>query len=320
MRTGSLSSLPLLAAIIAFCEASGAATFSVPDSQLPRPLVLIVYGDTRFTDSSETNASNPVARQALIAKIAAERPAALFINGDLPWHGVAPDYDVYREETAQWRGLHLRIYPALGNHEFAACSEPACLDRWWSTFPELRGRRWYSVALGSRVLALALDSEASLLAGSEQRLWLEGELAAQDPKVRLVLIVLHHPPVADLQTDAMANHNPRPNEQALADHLAAIAPQSLARMVVIAGHIHNYERFLRDGIHYLVSGGGGAAPVAVERTPADLYRDTEFPNYHYLRFELRADTAVGEMIRYRPGDDDAGQWQIKDRFELTLPP
>ena len=317
MRTASIA---LLVSTIAFCEASGAATISVPDSELPRPLVLIAYGDTRFTDSSETNASSPIARQALIAKIAAERPAALFINGDLPWHGVAPDYDVYREETAQWRELHLRIYPALGNHEFAACSEPACLDRWWSAFPELRGRRWYSVALGSKVLALSLDSDSSLLAGSEQRLWLEGELAAQDPNVRLVLIVLHHPPVADLQTDAMANHNPRPNEQALADYLATIAPQSHARMVVIAGHIHNYERFLRDGIHYLVSGGGGAAPYAVERTPADLYRGTEFPNYHYLRFELRANTVVGEMIRYRLGDDAAGQWQIKDQFELTLPP
>jgi hypothetical protein len=308
------------AALLGGMQAANSATFSIADSQLPRPLVLIAYGDTRFTDSSETDASNPIARQALVAKIAAERPAAIFTSGDLPWHGVGPDYDVYREETAQWRELHLRIYPALGNHELAACSEPECLDRWWSAFPELRGRRWYSVALGSKVLALALDSDSSLLTGSEQRLWLERELAAQSPKLRLVLIVLHHPPVADLQSDAMADHNPRPNEQALADYLATIAAQSHAPMVVIAGHIHNYEHFLRDGIHYLVSGGGGAAPYAVERTPADLYQDPEFPNYHYLRFELRANTVAGEMIRYRPGDDAAGQWQIKDRFELSLPP
>ena len=112
MRTACLA---LLASAAAFCKASGAATFSVPDADLPRPLVLVAYGDTRFTDASETHASNPAARRALIAKIAAERPAALFINGDLPWHGVAPDYAVYREETARWREQHLRIYPALGN-------------------------------------------------------------------------------------------------------------------------------------------------------------------------------------------------------------
>lgn len=316
MRTAYIA---LLVSAIGSCAASVAATFSVPDSELPLPLVLIAYGDMRFTDSSETNASNPIARQALIAKIAAERPAAVFINGDLPWHGVAPDYEVYREETGQWRERHLRIYPALGNHEFAACSEPACLDRWWSEFPELRGLRWYSVALGSNVLAVALDSDASLLPGSEQRLWLQGELAAQSPKVRLVLIVLHHPPVADLQTDKLANHNPRPNEQALAAFLEGIAPQGHARFVVIAGHIHNYERFEQGGVQYLVSGGGGAAPYAVDRTPADLYQDRDFPNYHYVRLEMRANDLSAEMIRYQQGAA-ADQWQTRDRFELTLPP
>jgi len=318
VRTASIG---LFVSTIAFCAASVAATFSVPDSELPTPLVMIAYGDTRFTDAHETAATNPIARRALIAKIAEERPAAIFINGDLPWHGVAADYDAYREETRQWREQRLRIYPALGNHEFAACWEPECLKRWWGEFPELNGRRWYSVALGSKVLALALDSDASLLAGSEQRLWLQGELAVQSPTVRLVLIVMHHPPVADVQTEKATNHNPRPNEQALADYLGTIAPKSHARMVVIGGHIHNYERFLRDGVLYLVSGGGGAAPYQVDRTPADLYQDTDFPNYHYLRFELRADALAGEMIRYGQGAaGDPGQWQIKDRFELSLPP
>ncbi|MGO9718908.1 MAG: metallophosphoesterase family protein [Steroidobacteraceae bacterium] len=318
MRTASIA---LFVSTIAFCAPSVATTFSVPDSQLPIPLVLIAYGDTRFTDVRETAATNPVVRRALVAKIAQERPAALFINGDLPWHGMAADYDAYRTETRQWREQRLRIYPALGNHEFAACWEPECLKRWWSEFPQLSGRRWYSVALGSRVLALALDSDASLLAGSEQRVWLEGELGAQSPTIRLVLIVMHHPPVADVQTDKMTDHNPRPNEQALADYLGAIAPQSHARTVVIGGHIHNYERFLRNGILYLVSGGGGATPYQVDRTPADLYQDTDFPNYHYLRFELRADTLAGEMIRYAQATAaGGGEWQIKDRFELTLPP
>jgi hypothetical protein len=49
--------------------------------------------------------------------------------------------------------------------------------------------------------------------------------------------------------------------------------------------------------------------------------DFVFPNYHYLRFELRADTLAGEMIRYGQGEAaEPGQWQIKDRFEITLPP
>jgi hypothetical protein len=33
--------------------------------------------------------------------------------------------------------------------------------------------------------------------------------------VDFVFIFLHHPPVADLQTDANTSHNPRPNERSL---------------------------------------------------------------------------------------------------------
>jgi acid phosphatase type 7 len=298
-----------------------AATFRVPSAELPDPLVFIAYGDMRFTDERETAATNPEVRRALIAKIAAEQPAAIFINGDLPWHGVAGDYEAYSEESRPWREMHLRIYPALGNHEFAGCAESECLERWWIAFPELHGRRWYSVALGNQVLAVALDSDASLLPDSEQRLWLEHQLSGMDPRVRVVLIVLHHPPVADVQTTKLPDHNPRPNEQALADYLSRFGGSTSARIVVSAGHIHNYERFQRDGVVYLVSGGGGAIPYEVDRTSQDLYQNSDFPNYHYVRFELRGQTLVGEMIRLKStAAPEPQRWETRDRFELTLPP
>src|SRR5579863_981548 len=149
----------LFLGLIVAAPIPAAPTFAVADADLPNPLVWIAYGDTRFTPTSETEASSPKARSALVAKIAAENPAAIFINGDLPYRGVAADYGVYRHETQVWRDKRLRVYPALGNHELSACLQSTCLDRWWSAFPELRGRRWYSVALGSRVLAIALDSD-----------------------------------------------------------------------------------------------------------------------------------------------------------------
>jgi hypothetical protein len=300
---------------------AGPATFRVADAALPTPLVFVAYGDMRFTDPAETKASNPAARLALVARVAHEEPAAIFVNGDLTWHGVPADYAEYRSETAIWRDKHLHVYPALGNHEFSGCGQPQCLTLWWKEFPELQGRRWYSVALGSRVFVVALDSNASLLPGSEQRVWLENQMAALDPGVRLVFVVMHHPPLADVQTVKLQDHNPRPNEQALAGFLEGIAARSQARFIVSAGHIHNYERLERTGVVYLVSGGGGARPYEIDRTPADLYRGADFPNFHYLRFELKAKTVVGEMIRL--GDSAApapGKWEVRDRFELTLPP
>ena len=311
----------LYLAVILSGPSEAAATFQIPDAALPDPLVLVAYGDMRFTETRETAASSPTARRALVAKIAAENPAAIFINGDLPFHGIAADYEVYRAETQVWRDKHLRVYPALGNHELSACFESSCLDRWWSVFPELRGQRWYSVAVGSRLLGIALDSDAPLLPGSAQREWLESQITALDAAVRVVLIVMHHPPVADVQTVKLADHNPRPNEQALAAYLKTAATHSAARFVVSAGHIHNYERLSQDGVTYLVSGGGGATPYEVDRTAADLYQDADFPNYHYVRFELRDKTFSGEMIRLQDYTARSpSHWQTRDRFEISLQP
>ena len=300
---------------------AGAANFQIPDSALPAPFVLVAYGDMRFTAVTETAASSPTARRALVARIAAENPAAIFINGDLPFHGIAADYDVYRAETQTWRDKHLRVYAALGNHELSACLEPSCLERWWSAFPDLRGLRWYSVAVGSRLIGIALDTDTSLLPDSPQRTWLEGQIAALDPQVRVVLIVMHHPPLTAVQTVKLADHNARPNEQALAAYLQTAAAHSAARFVVIAGHIHNYERFAQEGVTYLVSGGGGAKPREVDRPAADLYQGTDFPNYHYVRFELRQKTLSGEMIRLQDyAAVSPSHWQTRDRFEISLQP
>ena len=137
MRCG----LPILLILVAVLDAPlrAAPTFSVPQKDLPDPLVLIAYGDMRFTASSETEASSPHARPVLVARIAAENPAAIFINGDVPWHGGnAKDYEVYRAETQVWRDANLRVFPALGNHEFANCEVPQCLANWWTAFPPLK--------------------------------------------------------------------------------------------------------------------------------------------------------------------------------------
>lgn len=298
--------------------AAAAPLFAIPDSELPRPLTFIAYGDIRFTDPAEIAASSPGVRRALIARIAVERPAALFVSGDLPWHGgTIADYDVYRAETAVWRENGLRVFPALGNHEFAGCEEQQCLANWWSAFPELSGRRWYAVALGSLVHALVLDSDASLEVGSPQRAWLEAEFRSLPRSVRFVVLCMHHPPLADLASGELADHNPRPNEMALADYLGGRAATSRARIVVVAGHIHNYERLERDGVVYLVAGGGGAKPYPVERSSADRFHGREAVNYHFIRFRLDDGRLSAEMVRLADADAGRpGRFEVADRFEL----
>jgi acid phosphatase type 7 len=313
-RRGWLALWALLALVpLRQAIAAEPLTFSIPDSDLSHPPTFVVYGDMRFTDPAETTAAAPAPRRALVEKVAAEHPDALFLTGDIPWHGGnADDYREFQAETASWTGQHLRVYPVLGNHELSGCEPTHCLQNWWQAFPQLEGHRWYAVELGSRIRVLALDSNSSLLPGSEQRRWLQEQMAELPNNVQFVLLTLHHPPEAD-QAFAIV----RSNERSLRKYLRSIARKIPARLIVCSGHVHNYERFERGGVVYLVSGGGGAKPLRVHRGFFDKYRHSEFPNYHYIRFELQGDRLHAEMVRLTDYAAVAPQmWAIKDSFDI----
>ena len=293
-------------------------TFTVPAKEIPAHWSLIAYGDMRFTDPTNESVTNPFARRALVAKIASEHPDALMLSGDVPYDGSnTDDYTVFHTETAAWRDAHLRVYPALGNHELHKdeIREP---KNWWNTFPELKGRRWYSVEFANSYL-IALDSDLPLTEGSRQKAWLLDQFQHLPAQTRFVFISLHHPPVADPIEDN-SSHDVRPNEHALAVTLEAQAKASKAQIIVVAGHIHNYQRFFENGVTYLVSGGGGAKPHPIARTPADLFQDKAFPNYHYVRFDF--DGKQLNAVMYRLSDPKArpAVWEKKDSFVLPVKP
>jgi acid phosphatase type 7 len=288
--------------------------FSVP-SPAEGPLVLIVYGDTRFTERE--GVVNAVARRALVEKISSERPAAIFIGGDLVYEGRdAADYRTFQTETSAWSEAHIPVFPALGNHELKGCprEDPqACLENWWNTFaePPLRPHRWYSVAIGSNLLALVLDSDSPLKPGSQQRAWFEAQMAGTPDEVKFILIVLHYPPVRD-------PFFPRArDEQEIARYLGRHARSLRARVLVVGSHVHNYERYLRDGVNYVVSGGGGAKPVPAPRMFGEQSHLRTAVNFHYLRLTLSSDRMAASMVRYdvaRVEGPDA--WSEPDRFEI----
>jgi acid phosphatase type 7 len=299
-------------------EANGPLfTVKLPKSQ--SPVTVIDYGDMRFTDPSEKKATNPKVRQWLVAKIAEERPVALLLSGDVPWHGGhADDYAEYARETKAWRDAQIHVYPALGNHEFAQADKQECLTNWWNAFPELRDHRYYSAQVGAHIYVMNLNSNEPLTPGSEQIAWFDAQLERVPKSVRWVFINLHHPPVSDFQEHGDPSHNARPNEIALRDHLEQRAAAMRPRFIVIGGHVHNYERFQRGNIVYLVSGGGGADPRPIIRTPEDLYKTTDFPNYHYVKFVEENDALKATMVRVADPEGEMPKWEIRDQFEIPV--
>src|ERR1700748_2966125 len=60
-------------------------TFVIPELKAGQPMRILVYGDMRFTDPSNTSDTSPRVRKWLAEKVAAEHPDAMFVTGDVPF-------------------------------------------------------------------------------------------------------------------------------------------------------------------------------------------------------------------------------------------
>jgi Icc-related predicted phosphoesterase len=277
----------------------------------------VAYGDTRFTDPTDTEASNPEARRTLVGAIADERPAFVSIGGDIAYRGANPkDWIIWDSETALWRERKIPVLPALGNHDLKG-DESAALSNYFQRFPEIDHNRYYSVRAGN-LLMLVLDSALDENAGA-QGSWLNAKLDSVSADVDFVFIVLHHPPYTS-SSDAKkfgGGHSARSPEQGLARMLEQRQEHLRARIVVFSGHVHNYERHEHGGIPYFVTGGGGAHAYPIERHAGDLFQSKEI-NYHYLLGQVDGRTLKITMRRLQLKNQQAS-WTEPDSIQVAAP-
>ncbi|HEY0785195.1 MAG TPA: metallophosphoesterase [Acidobacteriaceae bacterium] len=294
-------------------------TITVDALKAGAPLKIIGYGDTRFTYPSNTVDTNPRMRKFLVDRIADEAADALFETGDLPLIGSAPwDWANFRKETAPWRAEGLRVFPTIGNHEVADDFYVG-IRNYLAAFPSLKGCRYYSVLLGN-VYLISIDEFTPITRGARQRDWLVSQLEHLPPQVDFVFLMDHMPLVDDLQSQ-VAVSLPERQETELRSILEAEKLKTRALFVVLSGHIHNYERFQRGAITYIVTGGGGAKPYPVlVRGPEDLFRDPRFPVFHYVVFLLHGTHLEATMYRVADPQAAAPKMEAADHFTLDAPP
>jgi len=281
------------------------------------PFTFVVFGDSRFTDPRDTRHSSAQVRQAEMERIAQERPEFVVITGDLVFKGDnARDWQVFDQETQPLRASGARLFPTLGNHDVGG-DRAAALANYFRRFPELKERRWYSVRAGNLML-FALDSTADDGPGSPQWQWLENWLAALPPEVDFVLVVPHHPPYTRSTGHMLGGgHSARTRETELARMLEERQAHMRPRILVFAGHVHNYERYQHGGVTYIVSGGGGATPYLFERSPQDFYHDPG-PTYHVCSLTVKPGLLQFRMLKLEFAGHTP-QWAVRDSFELKTP-
>jgi Icc-related predicted phosphoesterase len=277
----------------------------------------IAYGDTRFTDPANTKAANPEARRELVKAIAEGRPDFVTFSGDITYNGNDPnDWKVYDSETAIWREKRIRIYPALGNHDLHGDLKVS-LANYFQRYPELDHSLYYSVSTAN-MLMLTLDSALDEMSGAQGD-WLKNKIDAIPASVDFVIIVLHHPPYTSSSDEKKfgGGHSARAAEQALARFLEERQKNMRARIVVFAGHVHNYEHHEHGGVTYFVTGGGGADAYPIERQPTDLFQSSEI-NYHYIDVKVEPGKMVATMNRLELKNGVAA-WTKPETVVVTAP-
>jgi len=290
-------------------------TFTISKFAPLAPLRMIGYGDMRFTDPSVKVGTNPRVRKYLAERVGMEHPDALLLTGDMPYVGANDDdWQVFREETASWWANGALVWPTMGNHELKG-NPTQGIANYLKNFPEIEGHRYYSALMGS-VEVISLDMTTPSGGTSAQATWFAAQLDQIPSQVEFLFILYHTPWVVDEQSQLFTN---LPTKEALTlRHLLEIHLDKMhCRVMVLSGHLHTYERFERNGVEYVISGGGGAEPYPVMiRGPSDLYGDNGFPVYHYLTLEYRDHAIHAAMWKVKDPNAENLSVEVKDEFTL----
>jgi 3',5'-cyclic AMP phosphodiesterase CpdA len=248
------------------------------------PLTFIVFGDTR---------SSSDAHRRLIERIRAEVPDFVLGTGDLVNEG---------QDQHDWQtffdveGPLLRdnvFFPALGNHDRQGRGRTAEAYRQWFALPDNGSdvERSYAFTWGIARFVI-LDSNANSFALTDQTEWLERELVAarQDKRIKHIFVVMHHPPFS------ISLHG---GQRDLRERWTPLFERYQVT-AVFSGHDHVYSRAEVDGVHYLVSGGGGAPLYPKSRRPSgiDLAAVKRFERVnHFLRVHVVGDLVEISAVR-----------------------
>jgi len=277
-----------------------------------------IVGDLQPTSRLEFwRESNGPERARLIEEVVRSSPDFLAFLGDLVFCGSsARGWRHFDRACSPLRSAGLRLFPVLGNHEYWL-SRSRALRHFFSRFPEVRERHWYALRYGPLGLVF-LDSNVRFLPSGEwqrQRAWFERILAAgdSDPSVRGILVLLHHPPFTNSTVTSDELHVQR--------DFVPVFREARKTLAMIAGHVHSYERFERDGKAFVVAGGGGGPRARLAEDRRRRHADDTFTGpplrfFHYLDCVLEEGAIAVEIRGLEKG---GAEMAARDRFTLRWP-
>ena len=254
------------------------------------PFEFVLYGDTRTR--------HDVHRTVVAAIEKYTHPDFLLHTGDLVENGADPALWPIFFDIEGGLLRKVALYPLLGNHERHS--------RDYTDFMQVTP--YYSFDWGSAHFSV-LDTDIGSMADNEPARqaiwedevhWLEADLK-KSQRATFRFLAGHHPPMTAVASRQGDNK-----------HMTALMPMLEQYHVTAAlfGHDHNYQHYLKDGIHYVVAGGGGAPLYDVDKPPAGItvkVAKTE----NFVRFRIDGDTASAEAMA--PDGSKIDEFQLKGK-------
>lgn len=218
-----------------------------------------VYGDTR---------TNPVEHAVIIQELLRLHPEFVLQSGDLVSDGKNPaQWEQFAQITLPLRAAHIAYYPARGNHDVGAYYPHVVTEPFDSG--DTVNKLYYAFTRHHNRFII-VDSMEDYDPSSRQYAWLAGELAKSRASAINTFVMFHEGPFS------IGPHGSTLEAQQYLHPLFV----KYRPTAVFCGHDHLYYRTVRDGVTYIVTGGGGAPPYRPENRqiaiPGDIYvHDTD---------------------------------------------
>lgn len=229
---------------------AGKGSFKMPPKR-GDPYRFLVYGDTRTR--------HEVHRRVVAKILEGEKPDFILHTGDLVENGSDQAlwpifFDIERALLKQ-----TSFFPSLGNHER---NDKQFYEFFDQTLPyySFNWGNAHFVVMDSDIGAVADTPSARAAFWAAQQKWLEEDLA-NNQSASFRFVAAHHPPMTAVESRQGSNK-----------HMTELMPLFEKYHVTagLFGHDHNYQHYLKNGIHYVITGGGGAPLYDVKLPPKDI--------------------------------------------------
>jgi predicted phosphodiesterase len=260
----------------------------------------------RFAALADTNPGLNDSTKQLLEQLIPEKADFTLHAGDVQYY--AGGLETYASWFVTMQPLlgSGAFFPAVGNHESEKPDEyDGYFRRFWGN-AGFDGQGGYYRLRSGGVWFFALDTEHSILPGSEQGTWLLSALddATKQPGFRFSIVYMHRPMLTCGDTNQLDEERQQ------------LAPEFLERGVklVLAGHMHGYERFEVDGLTYVVSGGGGGLIDNVNANQSRPLCSDRVASGAFFQ-AMVFDVAAGKLSGRALGSDGT----VRDSFSLDVP-